>query len=365
MALTELRPARRLAPWRLLEAVATPHGIDRYLELVHPMLTVHELRAEITDVRRRTADSVTLTLRPTRRWRGFQAGQFVQLTVEIDGVRHTRCYSPACSQYRRDGRIELTVTAHPGGLVSGHLFRHAAVGTVLGLAPAAGTFVLPNPRPERILLISGGSGITPVMSMLRTLCEQDHPGPVSLLHYADGVRDVPYLAELRALERAHDNVRVLLASTVDPEGADLRGYFGPEHLDAAAPWHAEAETFLCGPPALMCSVRELFGSRGRAAQLHVEDFQPAAAVLDDTGAGTVRFARSDLEVDSGGTLLERAESAGLTPPQGCRMGICFSCTQVKTSGCTRDIRTGETNTDLDVEVQLCVNVPVGDVVIDL
>lgn len=365
MALTAAWPARRVSPLGFLEALATPHGIDRYLELVHPMLTVRELRAEITEVHRQSADSVTLTLRPTRRWRGFDAGQFVQLTVEIDGVRHTRCYSPACSQHRRDGRIELTVKAHPGGLVSQHLFHHAVPGTVVGLAPADGTFVLARPRPERILLISGGSGITPVISMLRTLCDEHHPGSVALLHYADSVRDVPYADELRALAAAHENVSVLLASTADPEGADLTGLFGSEHLEAAAPWHAHAEAFLCGPPALMRSVRRLFEDLGRADHLHSENFQPVTTVADDAVGGTVRFARSGLEIDGSGTLLERAESAGLNPPQGCRMGICFSCTQVKTSGCTRDIRTGETNADLDVEVQLCINVPVGDVVLDI
>lgn len=104
-----------LAPIRVLEALATPHAVDRYLELIHPMLTVRELRAAVTDVRRSTDDTVTLTLRPTRQWKGFQAGQFVALTVDIDGVRRTRCYSPACSQYRADGRIELTIKAHPEG----------------------------------------------------------------------------------------------------------------------------------------------------------------------------------------------------------------------------------------------------------
>ena len=97
--MTAMAPARstrrRLSPLALFEALATPHGVDRYLELVNPMLTVRDLRAEVTDVRRSTADTVTLTLRPTRQWRGFHAGQFVQITVEIDGVRRTRCYSPA------------------------------------------------------------------------------------------------------------------------------------------------------------------------------------------------------------------------------------------------------------------------------
>ncbi|MGH3261568.1 MAG: FAD-binding oxidoreductase, partial [Trebonia sp.] len=112
-AIAPVRPTRlgRLSPLSVFEALATPHGVDRYLELVNPMLTLRELRGEVTAVHRATADSVTLTLRPTRQWRGFLAGQFVQLTVEIDGVCRTRCFSPACSQHRSDGRIELTVKA--------------------------------------------------------------------------------------------------------------------------------------------------------------------------------------------------------------------------------------------------------------
>jgi predicted ferric reductase len=163
------------SPLRLLEALATPHGLDRYLELVNPMLTVRELRGEITEVRRTTPDSIVLTVRPTRQWRGFRAGQFVQVTVVIDGVRRTRCYSPSDSQLRDDGRFELTVKAHPGGLVSQWLHANARPGLVLALAPADGAFTLPDPRPERLLFVSGGSGITPVLSMLRTLCAEATP----------------------------------------------------------------------------------------------------------------------------------------------------------------------------------------------
>ena len=198
------------SPLRLLEALATPHGIDRYLELVSPMLTVRELRAEVTDVHRSTADSVTLTLRPTRQWRGFRAGQFVQLTVEIDGVRRTRCYSPSCSQYRSDGRIEITVKAHPEGLVSQYLHANARPGLVVGLSQADGTFCLPDERPERSLLVSGGSGITPVLSMLRTLCDEGYAGEIVFLHYAYTAADVAHGAELQSLAAAHDNVRVVL-----------------------------------------------------------------------------------------------------------------------------------------------------------
>ncbi|HEU5005496.1 MAG TPA: FAD-binding oxidoreductase [Jatrophihabitantaceae bacterium] len=348
-----------MAVLQLLEALATPHGVDRYLELVNPMLTVRELRAELTDVRRPTADSVTLTLRPTRQWRGFRAGQFVQITVDIDGVRRTRCYSPACSQYRADGKIELTVRAHHGGLVSRYLYANARPGMVLGLAQADGTFVLPEQRPDRILLISGGSGITPVMSMLRTLREENYAGELAFLHYCDSTADLPYLDELAGLDG------VVLATTRTSDG-QLTGRFGQEHLDAVAPWFADAQTYLCGPPALMAAVREHYRDLGVADRLHTEDFQPVPIVSTGEATGTVTFERSGTAAaNSGDTLLVQAEAAGLNPEYGCRMGICFSCTQVKTSGCTRNIRTGELNSDPDVEVQLCINAPVGDVALDI
>ena len=361
--------SRRFSPLGVFEALATPHGVDRYLELVNPMLTVRELRAEVVAVDRRDTDagagSVRLTLRPTRQWKGFQAGQFVSISVDIDGVRRTRCYSPACSQHRRDGLLELTIKAHPEGLVSQYLHAHARPGLVVGLSQADGTFRLPSPRPEKILLVSGGSGITPVMSMLRTLCDEDHRGEVVFLHYAFGEQHVAYLPELRELAAAHTNVRLVLAYTEQELGSDLQGLFHQSHLADVAPWYADAHTYLCGPPGLMKSVRAHFEGRHLADRLFSEDFAPAPVVpVDGDVTGATRFGELATE-NAGDTLLEQAEAAGLSPEHGCRMGICYSCTQVKTSGCVQNIRTGELDSDPDTEVQLCINRAVGDVVIDL
>ena len=366
-----LSPRRWLAPLNLVESLATPHGVDSYLALVNPMLTVRRMRAEITEVVHPTADSVTLTLRPTRQWKGCSAGQFVQLGVVVDGVRHIRCYSPTCSQYRSDGRIELTVKAHPGGVVSNHLKQHARPGLVVDLEPADGSFVLPEQRPGRLLLVSGGSGITPVLSMLRTLCDEGHDGEVVFLHYADSARAVPHADELRELAASHPNVRLVFAYTDDDDAgrdeADLAGFFGQEHLDAVAPWFADAETYLCGPPGLMRSVRRHYEAAGLGVRLHTEEFAPAAlAVVDGEATGTVAFDRSGVSAgNSGTTLLEQAEAAGLSPAYGCRMGICFTCTSVKKSGCTKNMLTGAVDNDPDHEIQLCISVPVGDVALDI
>ena len=171
---------------QLLDALTAPHGTDRYLEILRPTWSRNDPRAEIVAVERRGTGSVTLRLRPNASWGGFRAGQFIRVGVEIGGVRETRCYSPACSEQSgaRGGEIEITVRAHPEGTVSNHLHEHARPGMFVELSEADGDFVLPARRPERLLLISGGSGITPVISMLRTLRDEGHAGEIVFLHYS-------------------------------------------------------------------------------------------------------------------------------------------------------------------------------------
>ncbi|WP_410623244.1 ferredoxin reductase [Amycolatopsis sp. cmx-8-4] len=355
--MTALLPkrVRRLAS--LAEALLTPHGMDRYLELVDPMLVRREVRGLVTAVRKQTPDSVTLTVQPSRAWPGFTAGQYVRLQVAIDGVRRTRCYSPCGSQYT--GELEFTVKEQ--GLVSGHLNREIGVGSVVGLSTPDGTFTLPATRPERVLLIGGGSGITPVLAMARTLVDERHPGEIVFLLYSNGPSDVLYRTELAELAARHPGLRVVHAYTHAKTGGDLRGFFSPAHLEEAAPWYRDAETFVCGPKPLMDAVREQLGER-----VHTEEFTPPTLTFDTGNAeGQVRFKRSGREcANSGKPLLEQAEEAGLSPEHGCRMGICFSCTQLKTAGRVRNAKTGEVSGEEDEEIQLCISVPVGDVEID-
>ncbi|MEU0536637.1 ferredoxin reductase [Amycolatopsis tolypomycina] len=351
--MTALIPRRVRGLASLAEALLTPHGMDRYLELVDPMLVRREIRGLVTAVRKQTPDSVTLTVRPSRAWPGFTAGQYVRLQVEIDGVRRTRCYSPCGSQY--DGELEFTVKSH--GLVSGHLNRAVGVGSVVNLSTPDGEFTLPATRPDRVLLISGGSGVTPVLAMARTLVDEGHPGEIVFLHYSNGPADALYRTELAELAARHPGLRVVHAYT-HSQGGDLTGFFSAEHVE---PRFRDAETFICGPKPLMDAVRAELGER-----VHTEEFTPPALTFDTADAeGRVRFRRSGREcANSGKPLLEQAEEAGLAPEHGCRMGICFSCTQLKTAGRVRNARTGEVSGEEDEEIQLCISVPVGDVEID-
>lgn len=355
----------RIAARPFLEGLITPHGLDRFTELVDPLRVIGEPRARVTRVHRPTPDSVTLTLRPNSRWAGFRAGQFVRVTVDVDGVRRTRCYSPAGSAHERE--LELTIKAHEGGVVSGHLYANARPGMVLGLAPAAGEFTVDSPRPDRLLLISGGSGITPVMSILRTLADEGHRGEVVFLHYARAAEDVPYLSELAEMQARHPWLRVVLAGTRRSIHPEINGRFSAGHLRAAAPWYADAQTYLCGPPPLTDDLRELFEREGLGERLHTEAFTATVPFAGgDEASGDVRFTRSEIgATNTGRTLLEQAEAAGLSPEHGCRMGICYSCTQNKASGAVRNAKTGDISAEEDEEIQLCISVPVGDVAVDI
>ncbi len=346
---TLTRRARR-SP--LLELLAGPHGVDRYTELVDPTWTSGEARARVVAVRRQTPRSVTLTLEPNRAFTGFRAGQHINLTVEIDGRRRTRCYSPASAERAR--HIELTIGRHDGGLVSTYLCDHARPGMIVGLDSVGGDFTLPAILPRRILFVSGGSGITPVMSMLRTMRDEGSDRDIAFVHYARSAEEACYADELATMT----GVRVLHGYTRDGAG-DVTGHFDAEHLATAMP---DPElVYVCGPPALVDAVT------AQCPDAHSESFvPPTPTIAAEATGGRISFTDSGVEaIDDGQPLLVQAEKAGLTPESGCRMGICHSCTRRKTRGAVRNLITGTVSTTDDEDVQICVSAPVGDVEIAL
>jgi ferredoxin-NADP reductase len=351
---------------RVFDLAATPYGVDRYVELVRPSWSSTEVRAKVVRVTRTTRRSVTLTLRPNGNWTGFRAGQYTQLGVEIDGVRHTRCYSMTNAATSGDGLIELCITAHPEGRVSRYLVGSARRGDTVALTTAQGLFTLPDVEPEHLLLISGGSGITPVLSMLRTRCALGWTKPVTFLHYALTESDLLFRDELVELADA-PGVRVVRVFTEQPGAGDAEGFLSGAQLDEAGIDWMSAEAFVCGPTPLMESARGLFEATERRDHLHTEAFSLIQFAAEaGTVDGTVLFAASEVGRPSDGTpLLVQAEDAGLTPQHGCRMGICHTCTRQLCSGVVRNIVTGQLTNGPDVNIRICVSVPVGDVEVDL
>ena len=340
-------------------ALTSPHGVDRYLELVNPMWVVNDVRARIVDIKRETTAGepvATLTLEPSAAWRGHEAGQHVQVGVEVDGARRTRAFSVSSAESKPGDLITLTMRANPDGIVSKHLVNRAEVGDVVDLSQAEGMFTLPNPLPPQLLLISGGSGITPVMSMLRTLLRRGYGGTITFLHYAQSPDHQIYADELADLP---PNVHVHLVYPDCGQGA----FYCTEELARILPAYADVDTWACGPGGLIELVQETYAENPR---LRVEYFKTSTLRPVEGAEGRTRFERSAVEGEnSGATLLEQAEALGLRPEYGCRMGICFSCTSTKLAGAVRNVVTGAESDQPDEDIQICVSAPLGDCVVDL
>ena len=247
--------------------------------------------------------------------------------------------------------------ANPDGMVSKHLVHDAKVGDVIHLSQAEGVFTLPNPLPTQVLLISGGSGITPVMSMLRTLLRRGYGGTVTFLHYAQSPDHQIYADELADLPPQRARAP---ASTPRPAPA---AFYSTDELARLLPGYADVDTWACGPAGLIEMVQETFADNPR---LRVEYFKTSTLKPVEGAEGRTRFDRSGQEAENtGATLLEQAEALGLKPEYGCRMGICFSCTSTKNEGTVRNVVTGDESSQPDEDIQICVSAPLGDCVVDL
>jgi len=345
---------------RFADMFAYPLRHSHYVELVNPLWTTHALMARVVEVRAETADSCSLTLRPGTGWRSHRPGQFVRLGVVIGGQRHTRTYSISSAPDREDGCITVTVKAVPGGRVSERLVRQVRIGEYLPLGEPQGDFVLPESMPVHPLFITGGSGITPVMSMLRNYVHEYEVVPDTVhMHYAPRECDVIFGSELDTMASAQRYYQLFRYYTQDG-GA----HFSAEQLEAACPDWREREVWVCGPSNLLEAVEAHWKKSGLEHKLHVERFHaPIAKGSNSAIPGRVLFAKSATEAPSDGVnnLLRIAEDIGLNPKHGCRMGICHGCDTKLLSGCVRDLRNGTLIAEPGDTVQVCVCSAVGDV----
>lgn len=346
---------------RAADKITTPLLPDDYLKLINPLWTSRELRGRVEKVIRETEDAATLVIRPGWGWRyNHRPGQFVGIGVDIEGKFHWRSYSVSSAPRRRGRTLAITVRAMPEGFLSDHLVNGLEPGTIVRLALPSGDFVLPDPPPAKSLFLVGGSGITPVMSMLRTLDRRDAMGDV-VVHYASTTPErMIFRDELTALHEKHPRL------TVHQWFSDTSGIFNLRDLDTVVPDWRERETWACGPAPMLDAVEGHWESAGIEDQLHLERF--TLELGGDGGeGGTILFRNSQktAEVDGATTVLEAGEGAGVGMPYGCRVGICHTCTVTKVSGTVRDLRNGNEFNQPNEQVQTCVTVPVGPCELDI
>lgn len=352
-----LGPLRALAGGGWLQEA----DLDCLLRLVHPVLRLNRVFARVESRRWVAEDMLALGLRTNANARGWRPGQHVRLYLELDGVRQGRSYSLLGVQ--EDGRLELAVKRQPQGRLSNWLLDRVAVGSVLELDPAQGDLDWPE-EASSVLLLAAGSGITPLLGLLRQALARGFDAPVTLLHYVRHRAQRAFSEELQALMARHPNLQVRWAISGEaPAAGELTGRFQAAHL-AGLPAHS---LLACGPHGFVARVRDWWQAEPRDGRLQWEAFTAPAATAEAGEAVRLRFARSHRELpgNSAANLLEQAEAHGLRPPHGCRQGICTGCTCQLLAGSVRDLRTGAMTHGPGLPIRLCVSAPVGDVELEL
>ena len=346
-----------------LSALSSPLLVDDYLELINPLWSTRELRGRIEEINRETETAATVLIKPGYRWPGHKPGQYLRIGLDIQGVRHWRAYSLTSDPWREDGLISITVKCVDEGQVSPYLVRRGRPGTIVSLGGVEGDFVLPDDPPEKLLFISAGSGVTPIMSMLRHLHHSDEMRDVVLLHSARHTDDVIFGGELREMSERVDGFRLHEQLT------RKHGRMGPQDLEDLCPDWREREGYVSGPADMLDAFTEHWDRHGDCDRLHLERFQPKLG-LGDVGegeGGPINFLASDCQTESDGKIpiLVAGEEAGLDLPYGCREGICHTCVGELRSGHVRDLRNGKVYGQEGEVIRTCISAPEGPIEIDL
>lgn len=356
-------PKARQRALHAVRSLFSPLLPDDYLELINPLWSTQELRGRIERIERETADAVTVLIRPGYEWMDHRPGQYLRIGVVVDGVHHWRAYSLTTDPGRPDGLIGITPKLVDSGKVSPYLVHRARPGDIVRLGGVEGTFVLPDPPPVKLLFISAGSGITPIMSMLRSLNRDEALDDVVHIHSSRDPDGVIFGEQLRELDSHCSGYRPHIRITGEA------GRIAPTDLDHLCPDWRERHAFVSGPGEMLDALVRHWRAEGDPEMLDMERFQPVIGGGDSAAGegGAIRFTKSGIEASSdGGTpILVAGEEAGAELPFGCRMGICHTCIGRLCSGQVRDLRTGEVYGQEDEMVRTCVNAPEGAVEIAL
>lgn len=266
----------------------------------------------------------------------FTAGQFMPVRIRVDGRELTRCYSIS-SAPAVQGYLEISVKRQ--GVVSNALHATARPGSLLTIRQAAGSFTFPAGDDRPIVLIAGGIGVTPLMSMLRHAVMTEPGRPISLLYGVHTECDFAFRDEIECLARRHPQFRLRLAAATGTTTSRVYpGRIDASLLKAIVPDLAHSISFVCGPTPMIESMKALLANEGvPASQIRHEVFEAAVAAAAEapprkaqpTRVASYRMSctRSQKEVDvrSGRTVLEAAEDAGVDVPSLCRAGVCGTC----------------------------------------
>lgn len=371
------------------------------IQMIVPQWSTDAYRAQIIDIRDEMDGMYTLVLKPKtgiidRNWPLFEAGQFIELMVEKEGARTRRCFSISSSPfyYEKTGLIELSIRIQLKGRITPWIREQLKIGSLVNISEAQGDFILakgglsesalpetgspsaifPNAvkfkknadkqNSNKLLFIAGGSGITPFRSMLQQLNTHEHAVDIQLLYYSRDSQHILFQQELEQIEKENEKLSITF---IDSEND---GFICTEHLQAYCSDYYLRTAFICGPSPMIQQARKVLAELEVSKDKVIFEFFGAAPIeIDNKAQVAVLFQTSDKKIiskkDSVNTLLEQAEDAGLNPVSGCRIGVCHQCICKKKSGIVFNTRTQKYSDTGSEEIQLCISVAQGDVVLDL
>jgi ferredoxin-NADP reductase len=322
--------------------------------------------ARVISMQTESPDTKTLTLKANRNWQGFVAGQHCNVSATIAGRNITRSYSISSDPI--DGRyLQITVRREAGGLMSEHLCSDLEVGDRLELGIPFGEMLLPTPMPAHLLLLAAGSGITPMISQIRTLARIAMPTSVTLMYWEKTAADFNFTQELQLIAHQYSNFNVNFITTREHNELPLSGRISDELLALIANIGAVDHVFACGASGFVKAAASVCESR--KMPLISESFTPSKSQTVNTEVNEydvyLRRQGLHLRLSNQLPLLEQLESAGVAVPSGCRQGICNTCTCVRNSGTTTDVFSGAVDNEPLQIIKLCVSRAAGNIELDL
>lgn len=342
---------------------------DFWISEFNSLWTWQRPMARIVERHIEAKNTATLVLKPNKHFVGFKAGQHLNVTVDVNGVRLTRSYSLSDIPNHK-GFLSITVKAIENGKVSGYLCHQIKVGDVIEIGQAFGEMTIHSPSSNPMVFLAAGSGITPLMALIRQLTANDLSHQVTLIYWAKNRAELCFVQELRQLDSQHKNFHVNFALTNETEllAGELNRRPDAELLSNTIPNLDNSQVFACGNTGFVESIRELIGQK--AVSFQAESFTPPVftnAVSSTVGTVRVQLQASQktLELSAGQPLLNALEAQGIQVASGCRMGICNTCACGKLSGTTQDLTTGKLSTEPQSALRLCVARANSDLILDL
>lgn len=386
--------------------------LEPVIQMLLPAWAANSYRAQVINRRIENEQAFTLVLRPSRYWPAFTAGQFVQITVEVDGALVSRVFSISSSpqMFQKEGLIELSIRIQEKGRITPWLAADLKIRQWIRLSAPSGVFSIENTiksaaqkaslplqknstqtdddtngsaQSRPLLFIAGGSGITPFRAMLH---EYKETLQVTVIYSYRGAAQSLFLSELNQLKTTFPNIKIhLLDSSRQPR-------MNASRLLELAPEVFGSTILLCGPPAFMQhTVKEILSLGVSKDRILQESFSSTPInAISSHYASVALNGRSDLSQDNflaptderkihfllsqktmsinsnnNDPLLNLAESIGLKPVHGCRAGVCHQCICKKRQGRVLNMRTQQYSDTGPEDIQLCISVPVDNVALDL